>query len=367
METIKKRCSNIELLRILAIFFIILHHYSKNNYLSDLELYNMNKYIGIVFEALGKIGVNIFFLITGYFCIEKRFSMKKIVKLWLQVFFYSLGIATFVRVVFNVKMATKVYSSFIFPISNNMYWFINVYIILYYLVPILNKFIKSITKEQFIKTIKILFVLLIVLYSIFYKSSLFKMSELYPYSNIPTYVLIYFIGAYIRLYGIEKFEKMNNKKLLLYTLKWFIIFIAFLISIKLIEYKYNILEDAITYYNRSNSIFVFILAILIFYIFKKINLKENKIINFFASASFGVYLVQSHGCVGGPMLYQQILKTQEFVNSNLLIIHALCSVVAIYLICTIIDYIRRVIFERNIMKIKLFDRVYEKIDNFINI
>lgn len=77
MNNIKKtRESNIEMLRIIAIFFILLHHYALYNSLYNLEVSNINKYIGIILFSLGKIGVNIFILITGYFSIQKNFSIK---------------------------------------------------------------------------------------------------------------------------------------------------------------------------------------------------------------------------------------------------------------------------------------------------
>lgn len=93
---IKKRQSNIELLRILAILCIISFHYVyKSGYvLNDLSLKSLT--INSCW-FLGEFGVNLFILITGYFLINSKFSFKKLIKLILEVNFYYL-LTSFVSV-----------------------------------------------------------------------------------------------------------------------------------------------------------------------------------------------------------------------------------------------------------------------------
>ena len=88
----KQRQSNIELLRIIAMLMIIAHHFSVHGgfqYSTDDLTIN---YLWINFIAIGgKIGVNIFVLISGYFLINAvGFNVNKLVKLWIQIFSYSI-------------------------------------------------------------------------------------------------------------------------------------------------------------------------------------------------------------------------------------------------------------------------------------
>ena len=85
----KKRQSNIELLRIIAILFIISFHYVyKSGYvLTDL---NINSLTIKSFWFLGELGVNLFVLISGYFLINGKFTFKKLIKLILEVNFYYI-------------------------------------------------------------------------------------------------------------------------------------------------------------------------------------------------------------------------------------------------------------------------------------
>ena len=268
MENGKKiRSSNIELLRIVSIIFILIHHYSLHNQLNNLDIFNINKYVGIIAFGLGKIGVNIFILIMGYFSIERNLSVKKILKLWLQVFFYSFGIAVIFKLLLNTNISIKEWINFIFPISYNKYWFITIYIFLYLLTPWLNHYFNKINKEEYKKILIMLFGVLIVFYSIFYKSTAYSMNELMPYSNLLVFMFLYLLGGYIKKYDITKLKAMKQGKLALSLIIIFIIFYLFLITCEIIDYKYNKLGGVLYWYTRQTSIFVFISNSLLFILF----------------------------------------------------------------------------------------------------
>ena len=73
----KDRISNFEILRILSIFMIILHHYVLNTEAINTAR-SLNYYISHFFYIGGKLGVNCFVLISGYFLVNKQISIKKI-------------------------------------------------------------------------------------------------------------------------------------------------------------------------------------------------------------------------------------------------------------------------------------------------
>ena len=87
------RESNIELLRIVSTLFIFVYHYMIAGAISEVYVYTNNKIVALFLSTEGQVGVNIFFLITGYFMINSKFKIRKLLKLFLQVFFYSVGLA----------------------------------------------------------------------------------------------------------------------------------------------------------------------------------------------------------------------------------------------------------------------------------
>ena len=88
----KKRNSHIELLRLISIVLIIVSHYCVHGVGIEL-IYEMNagypRFL-LEFLVLGNLGTILFVLITGYYLIHsKKVQWKKILRLILQVFFYS--------------------------------------------------------------------------------------------------------------------------------------------------------------------------------------------------------------------------------------------------------------------------------------
>ena len=87
-----KRQSNFELLRIVAMLMIVFHHFAYHgafNYDSTSISISYFWYSLIIMG--GKIGVNIFILISAYFLIlSSGINFKKIFKIIGQVLFYSI-------------------------------------------------------------------------------------------------------------------------------------------------------------------------------------------------------------------------------------------------------------------------------------
>lgn len=70
METPKIRDSNIELFRIIMMLSIVTHHYVVSSGITDIIAippYSWQAYFLYIFGLWGKIGINCFVLITGYY------------------------------------------------------------------------------------------------------------------------------------------------------------------------------------------------------------------------------------------------------------------------------------------------------------
>lgn len=89
----KMRESNFELLRIIAMMFIFVYHYINYGGILNVGSYTINKLIALFLYSGGRVGVNIFILIMGYFMINSKFKIKKVFKMMFQVFFYSVILA----------------------------------------------------------------------------------------------------------------------------------------------------------------------------------------------------------------------------------------------------------------------------------
>ena len=356
----KHRNSNFELLRILAMIMIILHHFSIYNNINNIKDLSFNSYIGIYFFALGKLGVNLFVLITGYFLVNSKLKLKKIFKLWLQVLFYSIGILIVLKCfkVVDIKF-DQIYSYFL-PVLSRKYWFISVYIFLYILSPFINKFIHCINKKEYTMLIIILTTILSIIYSVFYKFNVYQTEG--TIAELFWFIYLYLLSGYIRLYGI-KF--LNNKKLnILITILVLTVFIFFLLLSHIININFDKMENVIYHYTRQNSIFILLLSVLIFYIFKNMKIRQSKIINFLGSITLGVYLLHEHPLIRKPLWYT-CQKVMSAYNINIIIMPIIC-VVFLFAIASIIEKLRIIIVENKILKINKLNNLFDKIDNKIN-
>ena len=87
----KDKNSNIEVLKIICMINIIVHHSFAHSIL-QIDLSNINFIILYVINIFGKISNNIFILITVYFMINKKIKPMHIVKIVLETWFYSYAI-----------------------------------------------------------------------------------------------------------------------------------------------------------------------------------------------------------------------------------------------------------------------------------
>ena len=92
--TENKRNSSIELLRILTMICIIAHHYIVNSgvlsQITPMSVLSANSLFALIFGWGGKTGINCFVLITGYFMCKSDISIKKFLKIFLEIEFYEL-------------------------------------------------------------------------------------------------------------------------------------------------------------------------------------------------------------------------------------------------------------------------------------
>ena len=133
-NSINSRDSNIELLRIIAMIFIVFSHIAAhgNHGVLQYSKVSMNSIFVELLKFGGGIGDNIFILITGYYSIKSKFKISKVISLILQVTFYSTLLTLLSYVLdynnFSIKLLIKSCIPFI---SGNWYWFIIAYIEIY--------------------------------------------------------------------------------------------------------------------------------------------------------------------------------------------------------------------------------------------
>lgn len=266
------RNSSFETLRLISIFLIIVMHVSALIEYENLSL--SNKLAVCTINSIGNIGVTCFVLISGYFGV--KYSRKKLIKLTLTTTVYCTLIAALRFGLFSVQTANAL---LVVP-SYNL-WFITCYLILMILSPYLNEFCVLLKKKDYLRMLLYLFFLLCVFPTISIKGATNDIVLRQGGKNLVYFLFIYLLGRYIFLHS----------RLILSRLKLggiFVLSTLLIISLNIMVSYY--FHKKLFIFSFDCSPLILISSLCIFSIFKSLEY-HSKIINWFASSVFGIYLL----------------------------------------------------------------------------
>ena len=305
---------------------IVAHHYAiHGGFQLDPSLLTVNKVFYYFLVYAGKIGVNLFVLISGYFLINSNFKVKKAVKLWIEVTFFSVMIYLYFILFKQYPFGLKDLLKSFFPIMYGTYWFATTYFALYLFSNYLNKLIKSISKKALYNLIWILIVLEAFLPTFFMASI--------ASSYLLWFILLYCIAAYIKLYDPILLQKKGYLKssILLYLL-----LIATASFIDILGNKIPFLENFPTHFSNLETPTMLLMSILIFVGFKNLNIKSSNIVNTITTCSFGVYLIHDNSIVR-HYLWIDLFKNYTHYDSSLFIVYAIFTILLVFILCTLLS------------------------------
>lgn len=331
-----ERKSNMELLRIVSMIMIVLHHYADHGgFVFENGEITPNRIFLQAVHLFGKMGICVFVLISGYFMVESSFRWKKVWKLILEVQFYCL--VCFAVTVWggSVEFTWKRLFMSIFPVSHSMYWFVTTYIILYFLSPYLNIMLHHITREQHLGLISFLLMIWSVLPT-------FLELDI-CYSQLGMFLLLYIMAAYVRLYPEREWLKRFGK--MRYFLASYGLIFLTVLFFDLLEYLIPEFSLDMEYFGGQNKITTFICAFAMFIAFLNLEVKQNKWINRVAVTTFGVYLLHDNTFISRS-LWTEWLDTDQWIRSPGLLFHLIGASVCIFCVCAFLDYARSMLLER---------------------
>ena len=272
----KRRDSNIELMRLLCMTMIVIHHmligsvYSVPEILESQGSVNFTKGVGILLNSFCYIGVNCFILISGYYSI--KFKIRGLIKLYLFCVFYFVFSLLFLDkpiIKDNILHA-------VFPFSSHhVYWFISCYFVLYLLSPFLNVAIEHLHKKEYVLVLTTLTIANV------YYGYIWKQDYNYNGYNVSQMIYLYVISGYIRKY--VNLNPLNRTKLFLI----YLVFATTLGFLAIISHLINIPFYRTFAYNNP----LLILASISFFIFFLRFSFKNAFVNWIASSSLAIYLM----------------------------------------------------------------------------
>ncbi len=353
--TVKGRQSNVELYRIIVMLLIVAHHYLVNSKLQGVVNAGLCSTPRTIFYLLlcawGKTGINCFVCITSWFMCKSNINAKKFIKLLCQIYFYRLLFSAVFICTGSIELTPRRLFSILFPLGGHVdTGFINCFIVFYLCIPFLNRLLGSISQLMHFRLVMIFLGIYTFATAIPYFSIQFN--------YISWFIVLYVTVAYLRFYKssfTESRKYCGFSMLVLICIAVFSIIAIFLLTCyvnkKYIDLVYYWISD-------SHKILACGIGITSFLFFKNLNIPSSKIINAISATTFGVLLIHADSRAMKHFIWDGLIRASEFVDSKWFVVHSIGSVLAVFAVCSLIEFLRIKLIEPHILSIVL--RSYDK-------
>jgi surface polysaccharide O-acyltransferase-like enzyme len=348
--SVKKRNPSFELLRVIAMFMILMLHYNgATGALLQLGLPATG--VGIfanVIESFAISGINTYVLISGFFLSKSSVKISRMIKLICQVYFYTflVSIAMVIVGTFTLHENNSLYKlvQYIFPVSSEHYWFVTAYVIMYVLAPVMNAAMEKLTRKQ--AKIVIFGMLLWFCFIKSFVPVLFPTDKFgYDYG---WFICLYLIAAYIRRYDVKLFYTAK-KSILVYLLSSLII-----ATMSISLYYVNLNWGGFAHFQEVpfnyNFLFTLTASLGLFSFFRYFNMKESRasnVLRIIGPLTFGVYLLHMHIEIRDRWVswIAGLIGEVPMHSVPLFAWHALRTILIVFVAGIFIDFLRKMIFD----------------------
>lgn len=279
-KSLTNRNSSMDIIRIVALFFVISIHFFLNNGFYNQKICGLDMYVMVLMRTLFLVCVPLFMLLTGYLMCKKELSKKYYKGIFKILVVYV--VASVACMLFNTLYKHEPFSILkIFDFTGAKYsWYIEMYMGLFLIIPFLNLAYNSLKNKKQKQILILTFIVLTVVPTML---NIFNFKDLSWWSNpafdnnfqklFPNWwvsiypITYYFTGCYIKEFGL----RFKTKTLIL-------LFILSVMIFSLFNYYRN--------YNKTYKISIFddwggfesyILATTLFTLLSRVKIKNNNV------------------------------------------------------------------------------------------
>ncbi len=363
-----ERQSNFELIRIVAMAFIVVYHVVRHGQWDNGGLFFPEE---LTFNAvmlqgmlpLGKIGVNLFILISGYFLISsERCTWPKAVRLWTQMLFYSVLIFLIFACFDGLELTPRRIAEMLMPFLSFTWWFASTYLLMLLLSPFVNMALNSISESSHLK---------LIIGSLIVWSVVPMITGISPaYSVLIWFLIVYAVGAYIRKYPVHFGWRSVRYLSLAIVLYAALVCLFYVVDATGFSSEFWGINNYVDELHMEDSPFVLAISVLVFLAFRNMNVPQCRIINTIASAMFGVYLIHDMYLVRN-YIYDRLFDCFGHTYSDWLLFYILMIAGTVLIVGTVIELIRIRVMDRWLLRWlpdaveSLHSRMDRKLEKFL--
>lgn len=340
MGNTKIRESNIELLRNISMFMILIIH---ANFVSlphiqynELTTDFLPSFTRFFIESLGIVAVNVFVFISGWFGINT--NTKRVWSfIYLVLFFLGGGGILFIllgKASFSIEWLLDV-----FQLSRKD-WFIKSYFVLMIIAPILNNYCRT-ADEKTQRYVMLSFFLFESVYGWVMGGSRFFVDGYGPLHFIGLYITAQYVRNQLCVSGVPCWIKKIFEMPKWADLMFFLLLVTFNTAIIIVGslYFHKVEPFHKICYAYSNPLNI-LGALYLLLFFSKIKMPYIKLVNWLGASSFAVYLFHGEGTIRNQFFTPQIQYIYDSYSSIGCIALIFLFLCIIYLISVLIDQLR---------------------------
>jgi surface polysaccharide O-acyltransferase-like enzyme len=333
------RNSVIEVLRLIAMFAIVLSHYSVHGGMSLVPGISRSTLTIAVGESFGLFGVDIFVLITGYFLssnVSASKTIKHAVSFYAQVWTTSILCLLVAAAYSSSTVGTKDIINECLPLGRNVWWFATTYFLLLMASPFINVLIQNLSKRKHAEMIVLMLLFWSILGVIPHIS--------YGGSDLSLFVMIYVIGSYMRRYVAAG----SAGKWITGCVCLLFIMMCCTILAQVLSVRFAILLGEKLRFVEKSSPLTIAAAITALMAALSMRPRHSAVINRLASGAFGIYLFTDCPLIR-PILWTNIVHTQTQFYSKALPVLMIGSVFCVFFAALAVEMLRQVIIQKPVM------------------
>ena len=331
------RILGIDILKILSMFMVVVLHINGHGGIiwnPQCVRFTDNWYFSVSLEHLCIVAVNAFAMISGFVYFGRKWKIKNLLSLWLQVFFYSVVIT----VIFMIAKGTDTVTWQDFwkacrPVVTKQYWYFSTYFLLFLAIPMLNLAVERFEKVPTMLVLGVTGFMLTVGNSVV---NAFAVGDGY---NLLWLSYLYLVGAFIKKYDFT--FRIGKKKFGAWAYAGiYLLLVTAAVTRGAIMYSYGDEGHEYGYTFALN----FLASVALFLCFTRIKRKSNKAVTLFAAAAFGVYIISEQPLLRRYCItdqFQNLLEYNPFAMVGLILLYSLI----IYLGCTGVELLRQHLFK----------------------
>ena len=260
-------------------------------------------------------------------------TLRKFLKLFLWTLTYSILVTgVFAISGYHPDGLTKMWLSVI-PFSEITNGFTSCFLVFYLCIPFLNILIRNLSKRQHL----LLIALLLFIYTL--HSSIPGLGVFFNY--VSWFSTLYFISAYLRIYPLKR-DPDTKFWGWMTALSWGLSVISIL-ALQYMQYRFlDSVQLKRTFFliSDSNAILALTNGVTSFMWFKNLKIRNSRIVNTIAASSFGVLLIHANSDTMRQWLWKDTINCVGHYAADYYWLYAIGCVLAIYVVCTLIDIIR---------------------------